>query len=183
MNKFGFLSSILTFVLFLCMFIPLGLEIGVEGTISVWLGKIFDITTNPWIGAHVHIPIELINYGNQQVFLWGIVQGGNIYLWYEIHILGFILLFCLSLVSAVLALVGSVKESLGGKKLIAFNSYAILTIFLFVIIGIPIYSKEILGSSMNFLDIFFLLNFGFYLLLIDLICALIAYPIHPVGEK
>ena len=181
MNKFGFLSSILTWVLFLLQFIPLGLIIGVEGPTSFWFGQYFNINNNTWMSSSVQIPLELFNYGNQQVFLWGIIQGGNISLWYEVHIIGFVMLFSLLLITGILSLIGCAKDSQTGKKLIAFNFFVLLAIILFVIIGIPIYSQELLGAKLEFLDVFFSFNFGFYILLIDFVLAAIAYGNHPIG--
>jgi len=183
MNKFGFISCVITWVLFLLQFIPLGIVIGVEGPTSLWFGQYFNIINNPWMSSSAQIPLELFNYGNQQVFLWGVIQGGSIILWHEIHLFGFIMLFSLSLLTGILSLIGCGKNNQGGKKLIAINFYILLVIFLFVIIGIPIFSQELLGAAFEFLDIFFILNYGFYILLLDLIVAAIAYGNHPMGVE
>lgn len=183
MNKFGFISSILTWILLLMQFIPLGIIIGVEGPTSFWFGQYFNILNNPWMSSSAQIPLEIFNYGNQQVFLWGIVQEESIKLWYEIDVLGLLIVLLPSLLAGTLSLIGCAKENQGGKKLIAFNFYALLIVIVFIIIGLPLYSQELLGGWFEILDLFFVLNYGFYILLLDLILAAIAYGTHPVGEE
>ena len=93
------------------------------------------------------------------------------------------MIFSLSLITGILSLIGCTKDNSSGKRLIAINFYALLAISLFIIIGIPIYSQELIGTELNFLDIFFRLNFGFYFLIADLVIAAIAYGNHPIWEE
>ncbi len=182
MNKFGFISSLLTLVLLFLQFLPIGIQFGVEGNISIWLCEYCKIETNPWFKSHVQITLELFHNGNQRVFLWGILNNNKIQMWNEIHLFGFILLFVFGLLAGFLTLFTCAKETKGGKKFMSFNFFVLLIILLFIIIGIPIYSKEILGEKLDIFDIFNYLNFGFYVLLLDFILAAIAYGNHPIKE-
>ncbi len=180
MNKYGFLSSLLTLMLLLLQFIPLGIYFKPGGKIDSWIALILGLKENPLFNFRESIPISLIHYKNYKVFLWGIITPEKINFWYQIHGLTFLIFFLLGAIDGFITLIGSVKENEMGKKIMNFNFYIILTILLYLLMGIPIYSKSILGTQFNFLDIFFFLNFGFYILLIDMILAIIAKYKHPI---
>jgi len=183
MNKFGFISAFLTLVLFLFQYIPLGLYFGSEGPIYTWLSEFFGFSTNSWINSFVQISIEIFSYQGKQIFLFGMSTNGTLQLWFDIHFLTFLILFIITPLTILLAFIGCAKENTSGKKLINTNFFLVLLIFLYCIIGIPIYTKEILGIQFGFMEIFFYLHFGFYILLIDLIMAAIAKSKHPLQDK
>jgi len=181
MNKFGFLLGIFTLILVFLQFIPLGLNFGVGGVSSSWLLTYFGVS-NPVLSSFVKFPLELITYGDRQIFLWGMIFGDELYLWFEINILTFIFLFVISILIAIFSIIGSKKENSIGKKLILFSLIAYIIIILYLIIGIPICSQEILGIQFGYIDIFLNLNYGFYILILNCILALVAYLKHPLKE-
>ena len=165
MNKFGFLSLILTFVLFFLQFIPLGVYFQFE---------------NPFVNSHVRIPIQLFTFQDNELFIWGMVPNGVFQNWFEVNILTGIFFLVLLPLAGILTIFGFWKENKTGKKLMNANFILLLVILLYSIIGIPIYSEEILGVQFNYFDIFSHLNYGFFILLINLILALIANIKHPI---
>lgn len=165
MNKFGFLSLILSFVLFFLQFIPLGFYFQFQ---------------NPFVNFHVRIPIQLFTYHNNQLFIWGIMTNGAFRIWFEVNILTGIFFIVLLPLAAVLVLFGFWQENQTGKKLILINFIILLTILLYSIIGIPIFSQEILGIQFGYLEIFLYLNYGFCILLLNLIIAALGYWKHPI---
>ncbi|MFX1589977.1 MAG: hypothetical protein ACFFC1_17680 [Promethearchaeota archaeon] len=181
MNKFGFLSGIFTIILVLLQFIPLGLNFGVEGVSSIWLLNYFGVS-NPVLSSFVKFPLEIVSYGDKQIYLWGMINGDELYLWFEINITAFIFLFVISIFIAIFSIIGSKKENSTGKKLTTFSFIAYIIIILYLIIGIPIYSQEILGIQFGYFDIFLYLNYGFYFLILNCILALIALLKHPLKE-
>lgn len=168
MNKLGFISSCFTMVLLFLRFIPLGIYFGSQ--------------TNPWLGLnyHLEISIQLFNYNGQEIFLWGIFSDNSIKLWMDMHLLAFIFLSCIAFLSIIISFIGCLKEDEAGKKLIKANFYCLFAVVLFLIIGLPIYSDEILGAQLDYLDIFYYIDYGFYLILANLVIALIAIFAHPV---
>ena len=98
MNKFGFLSLILTFVLFFLQFIPLGVYFQFE---------------NPFVNSHVRIPIQLFTFQDNELFIWGMVTNGVFQDWFEVNILtGIFFLILLPLVSVQIEQKKGVSESL-----------------------------------------------------------------------
>ncbi|MFX0058104.1 MAG: hypothetical protein ACFE8J_07365 [Candidatus Heimdallarchaeota archaeon] len=181
MNKFGFFLGIFTILMVFFQFIPLGINFGVQGVSSIWMLTYFGVK-NPLLSSFFKFPLEIFTYGNRQVFLWGMIIDDELYPWFEMNILSFIFLFIISLFIAILSIVGSIKENLLGKRLITISLIALIIVFLYSIIGIPIYSQEILGTQFGYFDIFLYLNYGFFVLVLNLILALIAYIKHPINE-
>ncbi|MFX0155240.1 MAG: hypothetical protein ACFE9Q_12030 [Candidatus Hodarchaeota archaeon] len=103
--------------------------------------------------------------------------------WFEINLLTGVLFIVLMSLAAIVVLVGFWKENKTGKKLILVNFIVLLTILLYLIIGIPMLSQEIFGTQIDYLDIFIYLNYGFYILLLNLIFAAISYWKHPIELK
>lgn len=165
MNKYGFISLILTLVLFFLQFIPIGLYFQFE---------------NPFMNCYERIPIQLFTYQDKELFIWGIVTNGVFQNWFEVNILTGILFLVLLPLAGLLTIIGFWKENKTGKKLMNVNFVLLLVILPYSIIGIPIYSEEILGVQFSYFDIFSHLNYGFFILLINLILALIAYIKHPI---
>lgn len=178
MNKFAFLSGLLTLLLLFFQFIPLGIMFGSNGAISNWILTYFGLT-NPFISHYSAISLELMTIGDYQVFLWGIINNGILYSWLEIHFVTFIFLFCLSLLSIITAFIASGKENKLGRRMSNFNLVFIGVIFAYFLIGIPIYSNLIIGIELGYFNIFYYLNFGFYVLLLDLILAIVSKIKHP----
>jgi len=183
MNKFGFVSSLLTLLLVFLEFIPLGLYIGVSGATSSWVFNIFGITTNPWLKAYAHFPLEFFNDGELRIFIWGVIRNGDLNLWSDIHLLSFLVLFLLSLVKGILTLIGSFKETGTGKKLMIFNFIALLIVIFYIIAGIPIFSLEIFGNAFDVLELIDFLEISFLLLLIDGVFSYYAFNHHPIKEE
>lgn len=179
MNKLGFISGLISILLVLFQFIPLGIYFGVEGSFSNWPIAFFGIK-NPIINAYSTLPLNLFTYENINIYLWGISVNGTLFSWLEVNLLSFIFLFLLSIVSAIVTFIGCKKETKSGKKLMNVNLIILIFVFLFSIIGIPVYSQEILGTQFGYFDIFLYLNYGFYLLLINILIALTAYIKHPL---
>lgn len=165
MNKFGFLSLILTLALFFLQFIPLGF---------------YFLFQTPFVNSYARIPIQLISYQNSHLFFLGIITNGLFQTWFEVNLLTGVLFIVLMPLAAVLVLLGFCKENRTGKKLILVNCIILLIILLYLIIGIPILSQEIFGTQINYLDIFIHFNYGFYVLLLNLIIAAISYWKHPI---
>jgi len=165
MNKFGFLTLILTFVLFFLQFIPLGVYFQLQ---------------YPFVNCHVRIPIQLFTYQNNQLFIWGIKTGGVFVHWFALNILTGIFFIVLLPLAGIITMFGFCKENRTGKKLILANFVILLAILLYALIGIPIYSLQIFGVQFGYFEIFLYLNYGFFILLIDLICATIGYIKHPI---
>lgn len=180
MNKYGFISSILTFILLLCQFIPLGIYFGPGGEISTWLLIFLGIGQNPYFNFYESFPVDLFQYKNQHVYLWGILTEGRFQLWYSIDFVTFFAVFVLSLLAGILAMIGCAKDNKTGKSLIDANFYLLLCVISYIILGIPIYSQKLIGTELGLIGIFYYLSFGFYLLLIDFILAMIAKLNHPI---
>lgn len=165
MNKFGFISIILTFLLFFFQFIPLGFFFQFE---------------NPYVNYQVKIPIQLFTFQDKQIFIWGIKTNGSFQLWFDVNFLSGIFLIILTPLACILTIVGFCKENRVGKRLLNFSFILTLAVLLYSVIGIPIYSDEILGVQFGYFDIFFYLSFGFYILLINTILTGIGYKFHPI---
>jgi len=178
MNKLGFISGIITSILVFLQFIPLGILFGVEGSFSNWLVAYFGIQ-NPLFDSYSTLPLNLFTYGNRSIFLWGMIIDGNLYSWFEINILSSFLLFILSLTSIIFSFIGCKKNSKKGKRLLNLSLVILIFVIIYSIIGIPIYSQEILGVQFGYFDIFLYLNYGFYFLILDIILASFAYIKHP----
>jgi len=179
MNRLGFISGLISTFLVLFQFIPLGIHFGVEGSCSNWLLAFFGIK-NPIFNAYSSLPLNLFTYENTNIYLWGLSVNGTLFFWFEVNLLSFIFLFLLSIVSVIITFVGCKKETQTGKKLMNANLILLILVFLFSIIGIPVYSQEIIGIQFGYFDIFLYLNYGFYLLLINILISLIAYIKHPL---
>ena len=180
MNKFAFLSGILTLILLFFQFIPLGIIFGSSGSISNWLLACFGLT-NPFINYYSTISLELMSVGDYQVFLWGIINNGTLYTWIEIHFITFLFLFCVSILSIITSFIASGKENKLGQRMCNFSLFFIGVIFAYFLIGIPIYSNLIVGIELGYFNIFYYLNFGFYVLLLDLCITVISRIKHPIN--
>jgi len=165
MNKYGLISLLLTCVLLLLQFIPLGFYFQFEA---------------PLVNSYIRIPIQLFTYQDKELFIWGMVTNGIFQNWFDLNILTGIIFLVLLPLTGIVTIFGFWKESQTCKKLMNVNFVLLLVILLYSIIGIPIYSEEILGVQFNYFDIFSHLNYGFFILLINLILALIAYIKHPI---
>lgn len=169
MNKFGFISFLLSLFLLIFPYLPLGLYFGSE--------------TNPWLGIHsyVKVPVHLLDFQGQRLFPFGIITDTGLEFWFQVNFLAFFFLFILLILSVFFSGIGFLMENERGKRLIHFNFFALLFIILFFLIGISIYSEQILGNQFIFFDIFRYIYFGFYILLGNLTIALIAYLKHPIS--
>ena len=166
MNKYGFLSLILTIVLFILQFIPVGFFFQFE---------------NPIVNTYIKIPIQLFTYQDKQLFLLGVETNGSFQFWFEINFLTGIFLTILAPLAIFLNLFGFWRENKTGKKLMNANFVLLLAILLYSIIGIPVYSEEILGvDQFGYFDIFYYLNYGFFILLINVVIAGIGFGKHPI---
>ena len=183
MNKFGFLSCLLTFCLFFLEFIPLGIQIGASGATSSWLLNIFGVSTDPWIRAYAQFPLEFYNDGHVKLFIWGIISNGTLHLWLEVHILSFIVLFVLSFVRGIVTLIGSLKQTKAGKRMMLFNFIALIIIITYILFGLPFFSLEITGTSLNLLGFIDFLEIAFLLFLLDLLFSYYALNHHPIKEE
>jgi hypothetical protein len=180
MNKFAFISGLLTLLLLSFQFIPLGLIFGSIGEMSNWVCAYFGLK-NPFISFYSTISLELMTIGDYQVFLWGIIIDGMLYTWLEVHFITFLFLFCLSILAIIAAFIASTKKNELGKRMSTFNLIFVGVIFAYFLIGIPIYSNFIIGLELGYFGIFYYLNFGFYILLLDLILAIISRIKHPMN--
>ncbi|MHA1455977.1 MAG: hypothetical protein ACTSR5_08355, partial [Promethearchaeota archaeon] len=99
----------------------------------------------------------------------------------EIHLVTFIFLFCLSILAIITAFIASGKENKLGQRMSDFNLVFVGVIFAYFLIGIPIYSNLIIGIELGYFNIFYYLNFGFYVLLVDLILAIVSKIKHPIN--
>ena len=165
MNKYGFLSLILTFVLFFLQFIPIGFYFQFE---------------NPIVNSYTRIPIQLFTYEEIQIFFWGIISNGTFRLWFDVNFLTGIFFLIFTPLAAIFNLFGFRRENTTGKRLMNANFVLLLIILLYSIIGIPVYSLEIIGAQLEYFDIFYYLNYGFFILLINVIIAGIGYIKHPI---
>ncbi len=165
MNKYGFISLVLTLVLIFLQFIPVGFFFQFE---------------NPIVNSYIKIPIQLFTFEDKQLFFWGIQSNGIFQFWFSINSLTGIFFIILTPLAILSNMLGFWRENKIGKKLMNANFVLLLIIFLYSIIGIPIYSGEILGSQFGYFDIFLYLNYGFFLLLINVIVAGIGFGKHPI---
>jgi hypothetical protein len=114
--------------------------------------------------------------------MWGINGGGGVLHWFAIHSLTGIFFMVLLPLSGILTIFGFWKEDQTGKKLMNANFILLLVIMLYSIIGIQIYSEEIIGVQFGYFDIFLYLDYGFYLLLLNVIIAAISFWKHPLED-
>ena len=179
MNKYAFLSGCFTLMLLFLEFIPLGIIFGTPGLFSNWVLNYLGFS-NPFMSYYDSLSLALMNYSEYEIYLWGMIQNGTIYSWIAIHPLTFILLFVLSILAILTSFIASSKSTKFGKRMANLNLICIWAIFGYILIGIPIYSQEIIGIQFNYFDIFFYLDFGFYLLSIDSILSIFSYVNHYV---
>ncbi len=165
MNKYAFLSLILTLVLFFLQFIPIG---------------IYFQLNNPLVNSYTRIPIQLFTYEEIQIFFWGILSNGTFRLWFDVNFLTGIFFLIFTPIAAISNLFGFWRENKTGKRLVNANFVLLLIVLLYSIIGIPVYSDEIIGIQFEYFDIFYYLNYGFFILLINVIIAGIGYIKHPI---
>ena len=163
MNKFGFISGLLSAVLIFLPFIPVGIYFGTE--------------TNPWLGFNYYIqfPISIVRFGNMEIFLWGFLIDSSINLWFLVNIVSFIFLTIPGVLTVIFSFIGSFKEDDLGKRFILF-------MILYTLIGFTIYSNEIFGIGFAIGEIFNYLDYGFFILILNFIISVIAYITHPVIE-
>lgn len=177
MNKYAFLSGCFTLMLSLLEFIPLGVIFGSPGLFSNWILTYFGLS-NPIMTYYGTLSLALMNYGDYEIFLWGLTQHGTLYSWLEIHLLTFIFLFILSILAILASFIASAKATKFGKRMASLNLIFMWCIFGYFCIGIPIYSQPIIGIQFNYFDIFYYLNFGFYLLSFNSVLSIFSYIKH-----
>ncbi len=165
MMNCGFVSLILAVLLFFLLFIAFGFYFQFE---------------NPILNSYIRIPIQLFTYEDKQLFFWGIETNGTLQNWFEVNFLTGLFLLILTPLAGFLNIIGFWRENDTGKKLMNANFIILLVIFLYIIIGIPIYSEEIIGVQFGYFDIFYYLNYGFFILIINLIIAGIGSGKHPI---
>ena len=113
MNKTGIISSILTLMLLLALYIPLGMYFG-----------------------------SLINYKNNRIFMLGIIfDDGSAHFWLEYNFLSFIFLTILPISLIILVFIGSIINSEKSRKLVLWNLNGLIIIIIYSIVGISIYSE------------------------------------------
>jgi len=179
MNKLAFLSGCFTLMLFFLEFIPLGIIFGSPGFFSNWLLTYLGFS-NPFMAYYETLPLNLMNYGEYEIFLWGLIQNGTLYSWIEIHLLTFIIFFIFSILAIITTFIASGKATKFGKRMANLNLIFIWSIFGYFLIGIPVYSQQIIGVQFNYFDIFYYLNFGFYLLSTNAILSIFSYVKHSI---
>ncbi len=180
MNKYGFISGVFTFILLFFQYLPLGIYFERGDLVYIWIFKYLNLDSNPWFTSYAKIPTQIFHYDGKKIFLLGFVAGRNMQLWYQIHILSFIVLTIFPLIAFIETWIGCSLEKKNGKTLMKFNFYFLLTVMLYCVLGITIYSKEILNLNLSYYDFLFHLDYGFYILLIDLIFAVISVVKHPI---
>ena len=154
MNKAGIISFILTLLLLLALYIPLGMFFG-----------------------------SFINYKNNRIFMLGIIfDDGSARFWLGYNFLSFIFLTIIPISLVISVLIGSIINSEKSRKLVMYNLNGLIIILIYTIVGISIYSEEIFGELV-LLDIFFYIDYGFVLFALDIIFAGVAYKIHPHESK
>ncbi|MFO7795815.1 MAG: hypothetical protein ACQERB_13375 [Promethearchaeati archaeon] len=170
MNKLGFISGLLSAIIFFLPFIPVGIYFGSE--------------SNPWLGFNYYIqfPVSIVRFGNMQIFLWGFLLDSSINLWVLENIVSFIFLTIPGLLTVIFSFVGCFKEDELGKCFIYFTFFTNLFMILYTLIGFTIYSMEILGIELAIGEIFAYLDYGFFILILNFIISIIAYITHPVME-
>lgn len=170
MNKLGFISGLLSAIIFFLPFIPVGIYFGTE--------------SNPWLGFNYYIqfPVSIVRFGNMQIFLWGFLLDSSLNLWVLENIVSFIFLTIPGLLSVIFSFIGCFKEDDIGKRFIYFTFFTNLFMILYTLIGFTIYSGEIFGFAFGLADIFQYLDYGFFILILNFIISIIAYITHPVTE-
>ncbi|MBY9006782.1 MAG: hypothetical protein KGD63_08495 [Candidatus Lokiarchaeota archaeon] len=172
MNRLGLLSAILTSLTLFLPFIPIG--------IYFWN----ELTSTAEINSFIKLPVSLINFNDIQYFSWGILNQDSFNLWINnssiAFIISFIFLSILSLLAIIFSLIGSTKTNLNGKRIMSYNFFALLFIILYTTLGFTIYSEEIFGIEFGLFEIFLYLDYGFYILLLNLILSIIAFIKHPI---
>lgn len=170
MNKLGFISGLLSTILLFLPFIPIGIYFGTS--------------TNPWLGLNYHIQLQvsIVRYGNIHIYLWGILKENSISMWLFFNFLSFIFLTVIGLLAIIFSFIGCFKENKLGKRFMNFIVLANLFIILYTLIGFTIYSREIFGNDFGLLEIYYYLDYGFYILLLNFIISVFAFISHPIKE-
>lgn len=170
MNKLGFLSSIIFFLAYFFPFLPLGIY--------------FDSKPNLLFGVNSYFQMELnlFHFENTQIFLWGIISDEGAFFWHEVDLITTIFFLIIGLLGGTLTLMGSFKETETGKKITKVGTAFLMVVFLYSIIGFPIYSNQLVGIQLNYVEIFLHLYYGFYFLLISTVLSIIARIKHPISE-
>ncbi|TXT63058.1 MAG: membrane protein of unknown function [Promethearchaeota archaeon] len=170
MNKFGFISGILASIVLLLPFLPIGIYFG--------------SASNPWLGFnfYVQFPVSIVRYGNMEVFLWGTLTNSSINFWVLSNIITFIFLTIIGILSVIFSFVGCFKEDKLGKRFMNFVLLANLFLILYILIGFTIYSREIFGTTFGLVDIYYHLDYGFYIIVLNLIISIAAFITHPIKE-
>ncbi|MBY8983159.1 MAG: hypothetical protein KGD57_09435 [Candidatus Lokiarchaeota archaeon] len=174
MNRLGLLTGIFTCIILLLPFIPIG--------IYFWNG----VTSTVEINSFVKFPVSMVNFNNVQYFLWGISNGNTFNFWINSNSIAFIITFIfltiLSFLAIIFSFIGCAKENPTGKKYMSYSFYALIFIVLYTIFGFTIYSEEIFNINFDFLEIIYYLDYGFYILLLNLFLSYIAYKKHQIKK-
>ncbi|MBD3195210.1 MAG: hypothetical protein GF317_09155 [Candidatus Lokiarchaeota archaeon] len=168
MNKLGFISTIISSILLFMPFIPLGIYFG--------------SASNPWIGFNYYntFAVSILTYNTKQIYMWGLISSGAAMFWFEYNLITLIFLSILSIIAIITSIVGTFKGDLLGKRFMGFNFFAQLFMNLYILIGFTIYSEEIFGVAFNLVDVYLYLDYGFFILFLNLIISFIAYRKHDI---
>ncbi len=172
MNRLGLISAIITLLTLFLPFIPIG--------IYFWN----EVSSTAEVDSFIKLPVSLVNFNNNQYFLWGILNQDGFNFWVNSSsmpfIISFIFLSILGLLAIIFSLVGSTKKDSLGKRLMSYNFLSLFFIILYSILGFTIYSEEIFGVKFGLLEVFSYLDYGFYIILLNLILSFIAFIKHPL---
>ena len=166
LNKPAFMVSLSILIQLIFIYLPIGIYFGDPA--------------QPWSGFYSQLQMYLHVYqiNGSRVYLWGILSENHLGFWYNLHLLTFVLLFLLPCAAAVLAAIGSFKESSGGKKMLKVAMVLQLMAFLHAILGIPYFSPDILGANVGFLEIYANIYFGFYLMVLNTTMLIVSSFTH-----
>lgn len=167
MNKIGFCSGILSIIISFLQSIPLGIY--------------FD----SGISSYTSISLSMFSNNNVDFFIWGTIDQLTLVVqsWLEVNLITFCMLNLFMIITGIITIVGSTMERMSGKAIMSLNSLLILIVIIYISIFIPLNSIELIGITIDFMGLFTSLGNGYYILIINVILALVAIRSHPLETE
>lgn len=167
MNKMGFCSGILSIILAFLQSIPLG------------------IYFSSGISSFTAIPLNLFSSSTADFYIWGTVDQTSLAVqwWLQINLISFIMLYVFIIFTGIATIIGSTMIKASGKAIMTLNSLLLIITIIYISIFIPFNSFELIGDSLDFMEMFSSLGNGYYLLVINFILALISMRVHPIESE
>ncbi|MCK4238137.1 MAG: hypothetical protein KAX33_03380, partial [Candidatus Lokiarchaeota archaeon] len=127
----------------------------------------------------------MFSNNNVDFFIWGTIDQSTLVVqsWLEVNLISFFMLNLFMIITGIITIVGSTIERMSGKAIMSLNSLLILIVIIYISIFIPLNSIELIGITIDFMGLFTSLGNGYYILIINIILALVAIRSHPLETE